>query len=99
MTAAVAALVVALAGTASVLAVQTRAQPRPPRGQRRTLNERDLARRNFELARGAVDDFLTHVNGNPLLKEHGLHELRQELLEAAWSITASSSLNETKIRL
>jgi tetratricopeptide (TPR) repeat protein len=35
------------------------------------------------LARKAVDDYLTRVGQNPLLKEQGLHELRQELLEAA----------------
>jgi serine/threonine-protein kinase len=83
VTAGVAAMVVALAGTASVLAVQTQANLDLLEANARTLHERDLAQRNFELARGAVDDFLTRVNQNPLLKEHGLHDLRQDLLEAA----------------
>ena len=52
-------------------------------GQPQTLRERDLARQNFDLARRAVDDYLTRVGQNPLLKEQGLHDLRQELLEAA----------------
>ena len=30
-----------------------------------------------------MDDYLTRVGQNPLLKEQGLHDLRQELLEAA----------------
>jgi serine/threonine-protein kinase len=83
VTAAAVALVVALAGTATVLAVQTRANGELRAANRQTLKERDLARQNFDLARRAVDDYLTHVGQNPLLKEHGLHEVRQELLEAA----------------
>jgi serine/threonine-protein kinase len=47
------------------------------------LAARDQARQNFELARKAVDDYLTRVGQNPLLKEQGLHDLRQELLELA----------------
>jgi serine/threonine-protein kinase len=47
------------------------------------LSARDLAQQNFELARKAVDEYLTRVGQNPLLKEQGLHELRQELLGAA----------------
>jgi serine/threonine-protein kinase len=47
------------------------------------LAARDQARQNFELARQAVDDYLSRVGQNPLLKEEGLHDLRQELLEAA----------------
>jgi serine/threonine-protein kinase len=47
------------------------------------LAARDEARQNFELARKAVDDYLSRVGQNPLLKEQGLHELRQELLETA----------------
>jgi serine/threonine-protein kinase len=47
------------------------------------LSAREVAQQNFELARKAVDDYLTRVGQNPLLKERGLHELRQELLGAA----------------
>jgi tetratricopeptide (TPR) repeat protein len=49
------------------------------------LSAREVAQQNFELARKAVDDYLTRVGQNPLLKEQGLHELRQELLGAALS--------------
>jgi serine/threonine-protein kinase len=85
-----AAVLVALAGTAVVLAVQTRANRYLREANQRTMRERDLARQNFDLAqenfslaRRAVDEYLTSVGQNPLLKEQGLHELRQELLEAA----------------
>jgi tetratricopeptide (TPR) repeat protein len=47
------------------------------------LAARDQARQNFDLARKAVDEYLTRVAQNPLLEEHGLHDLRQDLLEAA----------------
>jgi serine/threonine-protein kinase len=80
---AAAAVLVALAGTATVLALQTRANQKLRAANARTLRERDLAQQNFNLARRAVDDYLTRVGQNPLLKEQGLHELRQELLEAA----------------
>jgi eukaryotic-like serine/threonine-protein kinase len=53
------------------------------RANARTGRERDLARRNFEMARQAVDEYLTRVGRNPLLREQGLHELRLELLDAA----------------
>ena len=48
-----------------------------------TQRERDLARQNFDTVRHAVNDYLTRVGRNPVLKEQGLHDLRQELLEAA----------------
>jgi serine/threonine-protein kinase len=83
VTAAGAAVLVALAGTAIVLAVQTRANRDLRDANAQTLRERDLARQNFDLARGAVDDYLTRVGQNPLLKEQGLHDLRRELLENA----------------
>jgi tetratricopeptide (TPR) repeat protein len=66
------AVVALTAGTALLNSANDRAQ-----------RERDLARRNFRTARQTVDDYLTRVGRNPLLKEQGLHDLRQELLEAA----------------
>jgi serine/threonine-protein kinase len=90
VTTAAAAVLVALAGTLIVLVVQTRANRDLRQANAQTRRERDLARRNFdlaqqnfELARKAVDDYLTRVGQNPLLKEQGLHALRQELLELA----------------
>jgi serine/threonine-protein kinase len=83
VTTGVAAVLVALAGMATVLAVQTQANRELSAANAQTLRERDLARQNFDLARRAVDDYLTRVGQHPLLKEQGLHDLRQELLEAA----------------
>jgi serine/threonine-protein kinase len=71
-----AAVLVALLGTASVLAVQTRANRDLRAANKRTLE-------TYNMARSAVDDYLTRVAENPLLKEEGLHGLRQDLLEAA----------------
>ena len=56
ISAAVAGLV-ALTGTAVVLAVQTRANRDLRAANERTLRERDLARQKFDLARRALDDF------------------------------------------
>src|SRR5262249_35030514 len=53
------------------------------RANARAERERDLARPHFATARRAVDGYLTRVGGHPLLREQGLHDLRQELLEAA----------------
>ncbi len=78
-----AALVAALAGLGAVAAVEARANHDLRDANARTLRERDQARQNFDLARRAVDEYLTRVGQNPLLKEQGLHELRQELLGAA----------------
>jgi serine/threonine-protein kinase len=75
--------VTVLAGGVAVLTVQARANSDLRRASERTRRERDLARQNFDLARRAVDDYLTRIGQNPLLKERGLHDLRQELLEAA----------------
>ena len=70
-----AALVVAVAGLGAVAAVQRVANAE-------TSQQRELAEENFALALRAVED-LTGGGLNPLLKEQGLHELRQELLEKA----------------
>src|SRR5262249_31476953 len=83
VTTAAAAVLVALLGTATVLAVQTQANRDLLAANKQTLRERDLARQNFDLARKALDDYFTRVGQNPLLKEQALHELRKELLEAA----------------
>jgi serine/threonine-protein kinase len=53
------------------------------RANARTAHERDLARKNFQMARQAVDENLTRVGQNPILKEQGFHELRMELLNGA----------------
>ncbi len=53
------------------------------RANARTSRERDLALKSFQMARQAVDDYLTRVGQSPLLREKGFHDLRLELLEAA----------------
>ena len=60
------------------------------RGQRtRTVGqdpgpgERRAARENFQLAREAVDKYLTRVSEDPRLKAHNLEPLRRDLLETA----------------
>jgi serine/threonine-protein kinase len=83
VTTAAAAVLVALSGAAIVLVVQTRANRDLRHADAQIRRERDLAQQNFELARKSVDDYLTRVGQNPLLKEQGLHALRQELLELA----------------
>jgi serine/threonine-protein kinase len=78
-----AAVLMALAGTAIVLVVQTQANRHLRAANDQVRQERDLARRNFDLAQRAVDEYLTRVGQNALLKEEGFHDLRQELLVAA----------------
>ncbi len=78
-----AVIVMALAGLAAVAVVEARANRDLRVANARTLSERDQARQNFDLARKAVDDYLTRVGQNPVLKEQGLHDLRRELLESA----------------
>src|SRR5262249_40051154 len=55
------------------------------RANARTQEQRDLADRNFRRALRAVDDYLTQVSENRLLKSPlpGLQPLRKELLETA----------------
>src|SRR5262249_37934717 len=52
---------------------------------RRTEDQRRRAEKNFLMARRAVDDYLTTVSQNTLLKSHlpGLQPLRKQLLEKA----------------
>ncbi len=45
--------------------------------------QRDLARENFDKARGAVNSYLTLVKDEPLLNRPGLESVRQNLLRSA----------------
>ncbi|TWU21922.1 protein kinase domain-containing protein [Bythopirellula polymerisocia] len=45
--------------------------------------QRELAQRNFDLARSAVRGFLTDVSENTLIQQPGMQNLRQELLRRA----------------
>jgi tetratricopeptide (TPR) repeat protein len=72
------ALVLLLAGLATGLVLLSRANAR-------IQEQRDLADQNFHEAHRAVDDYLTLVSENRLLKSPlpGLQPLRKELLETA----------------
>ena len=51
---------------------------------RRLAEQRAIEdRRNFQWAKGAVDDYLTAVSDDPRLKSHGMEPLRRRLLETA----------------
>lgn len=77
--AAAAALVVLTIGaTAGIIVVEN--------GRRREAEARALAETNYNLARGAVDDYLTRVSEDTLLKSQDsvdLRRLRSELLKMA----------------
>ncbi len=104
VTAAAIALVVALAGSAAVLAVQTGANRELKRantdlaiagakvtqinGQLAASNERERAR--FALAQEAIRMFHTGVSEDMLLKERQFQKLRNSLLGARPTSTASS---------
>ncbi|MEI8373645.1 MAG: serine/threonine-protein kinase [Planctomycetota bacterium] len=45
--------------------------------------QRQQARQNFQMARDAVDKYLTRVSDDPRLKAHDLERLRRDLLETA----------------
>lgn len=45
--------------------------------------QRKLAERNFKLARNAVQDYFVTISEETLLKQHGMQDLRQSLLQQA----------------
>jgi tetratricopeptide (TPR) repeat protein len=51
--------------------------------RRRAVTAEHSARENFDLARGAVDRYLTRVAESPELRARGLEDLRRQLLETA----------------
>ena len=70
------------------------------RGRRREAEARALAETNFDLAQQAVDDYLTSVSENTLLKEQDsvdIRRLRSELLKTALGYYASSSTSAATI--
>jgi serine/threonine-protein kinase len=77
----VAAVVALSAGTVLLGRANARIEGERAEVQR----QRDRADANFRKARQSVDDYLTHVSENKLLKSRlpGLQPLRKELLEAA----------------
>ena len=89
VTAAGAALLVALAGTAAVLIVQTRANAalKAANAELAAANERERAR--FALAQEAIRTFHTGVSEDVLLKQSEFRALRTKLLRGRGSSTAS----------
>jgi serine/threonine protein kinase/tetratricopeptide (TPR) repeat protein len=82
------ALTIATVATAAVLVIiigQSASLLLLGRANARTQEQRDLADKNFRRALRAVDDYLTQVSENRLLKSPlpGLQPLRKELLETA----------------
>lgn len=59
------------------------ARERAQREEARARLEEGKAKRNFELASQAVEEFLTKVSENPHLKDFDLEELRTDLLQTA----------------
>ena len=55
------------------------------RQQSEAVRQQKMAEANFQLARRAVDDYLSRVSENRLLRVAGLQPLRKELLESALS--------------
>ena len=65
--------------------VPRRTSRRPSDQQAEAVRQQKIAEANFQLARRAVDDYLTRVSENRLLRVAGLQPLRKELLESALS--------------
>jgi serine/threonine-protein kinase len=83
VTAAAVGLLVALVGTATVLAVQTRANGDLQRANRELASSRDREVARFGLAMEAVRAFHTGVSEDVLLKQGELSALRSKLLGEA----------------
>jgi tetratricopeptide (TPR) repeat protein len=78
-----AALLIGLGGTIWGL-VEARAQrDRALRAEEEAHVQERQARANFELARGAVEEYGTKVSADPRLKEKDLEDLRKALLQSA----------------
>lgn len=81
-------LVAILASTTSIwltTAVQELEQEKSQAvaAQKQAEQRREQARRDFRLARDAVETFLSRVADDPRLKQHGFQSLRRDLLESA----------------
>ncbi len=83
VTATAAGLLVALAGTATVLAVQTRANGLLQRANEELTSSRDREAARFALAMDAIRTFHTGVAEDVLLKQSELADLRTKLLGEA----------------
>jgi serine/threonine protein kinase len=77
------AALIGVAGLAINNRLVTRERDQKQAALAQALTERKRADENLALARRAVNDFLTRVAGNPLLKQADFHELRRSLLESA----------------
>jgi len=62
---------------------ESEARHRAEANQQEAVRQQKMAEENFNLARRAVDDYLTRVSENRLLRVPGLQPLRKELLESA----------------
>jgi serine/threonine-protein kinase len=78
-----AAILVALVSLALGVVLLTAANQRERRAKELADQRGEEARQNFQMARAAVDKYLTRVSQDARLKAHGLEPLRRELLETA----------------
>jgi serine/threonine-protein kinase len=85
VTAAAAALVVALAGLAVATWLLTAAYRQAEEQRDQARAQRDRARDYLRMARNAVQHYQTSVSESPELKAHGLEKLRGKLLHGALS--------------
>jgi serine/threonine-protein kinase len=83
VTAAAAALLVAAVSLALATAQLTAANHRLEEANGRESEARATAQANFQMARDAVERYLTKVTDNPRLQVGGLNRLRKELLQEA----------------
>jgi hypothetical protein len=74
-------LAAAICAWQAIRATLAEAQVRTERDE--AVAQRQRAKRNYELARQAVENYLSKVTDNERLKETDLHAMRKELLESA----------------
>ncbi len=76
-------LLAGLAGTSWGLVEARRQRDRALAAEGQARDQEGKARANFELARGAVQEYGRKVSNDPRLKEKDLEQLRKELLQSA----------------
>jgi tetratricopeptide (TPR) repeat protein len=81
--AAAALIAVSVLGGAALLMTLVLSNVRIAREKAQAERQRERAEANLELARQAVDDYITKVGQDPRLRQHDLEGLRKQLLRSA----------------
>jgi tetratricopeptide (TPR) repeat protein/tRNA A-37 threonylcarbamoyl transferase component Bud32 len=81
--AAAALIAVSMVGGAALLATLLLSNISIAREKAQADSQRERAETNLELARQAVDDYITKVSQDPRLRQHDLEGLRKQLLRSA----------------